>query len=176
MNLRVVPFGVPGAPKKFDRTGRPSITKTERPRSANLPQMPRGLMCRLRPRGRGYGGPAGFRWIDPPLQPPPCGGRQPVTGELAILANTVTLLLIDAEKKAIVLRWSGLASTPTGEITQRFQSRFPASANGSRECAPDDRLREMRDRAVDVSSRIALRSIRATRFSRDPLALAGKRL
>jgi hypothetical protein len=39
------------------------------------------------------------------LQPPPCGGRQPVTGELAILANTVTLLLIGAEKKAIVPRW-----------------------------------------------------------------------
>jgi hypothetical protein len=59
------------APKKFDRTGRPSITKTERPRSANLLQMPRGLMCKLRQRGRDYGGPAGSRRIDPSLQPLP---------------------------------------------------------------------------------------------------------
>ena len=36
------------SPKKFDRAGRPSITKTERLRSANLLQMPRGLMCKLR--------------------------------------------------------------------------------------------------------------------------------
>src|ERR1700694_4084349 len=33
----------------------PSITKTERRRSANLLQMPTGLMCRLRQRGRSYG-------------------------------------------------------------------------------------------------------------------------
>ena len=63
----------PGAPKKFDRTGRPSITKTERPRLANLLQMPRGLMCKLRQRGRDYGGPAGSRGIDPSLQPLPSG-------------------------------------------------------------------------------------------------------
>ena len=49
----------------------PSITKTERPRSANLLQMPRGLMCKLRQRGRDYGGPAGSRGIDPSLQPSP---------------------------------------------------------------------------------------------------------
>src|SRR5258708_21535297 len=47
------------------------ITKTERPRSANLLQMPRGLMCKLRQRGRDYGGPAGSRGIDPSLQPLP---------------------------------------------------------------------------------------------------------
>ena len=55
--------------QKFDRMGRFSITKTERPRSANLLQMPRGLMCKLRQRGRDYGGPAGSRGIDPSLQP-----------------------------------------------------------------------------------------------------------
>ena len=59
------------AHQKIDRTGRPSITKTERPRSANLPQMPRGLMCKLRRRGPDYGGPAGSRGIDPSLQPLP---------------------------------------------------------------------------------------------------------
>ena len=53
------------AHQKNRRQGRPSITKTERPRSAILPQMPRGLMCKLRQRGRGYGGPAGPRRIDP---------------------------------------------------------------------------------------------------------------
>jgi hypothetical protein len=58
-----------GRAKKFGRTGRPSIMKTERPRSANLLQMPRGLMCKLRQRGREYGSPAGSRGIDPPLQP-----------------------------------------------------------------------------------------------------------
>jgi hypothetical protein len=45
--------------------------KTERPRSANLLQMPRGLMCKLRQRGRDYRGPAGSRGIDPSLQPFP---------------------------------------------------------------------------------------------------------
>src|SRR5882757_3231287 len=54
-----------------DAARRPSITKTERPRSANLLQMPRGLMCKLRQRGRNYGGPAGSRGIDPSMQPPP---------------------------------------------------------------------------------------------------------
>jgi len=39
--------------------------------------------------------------IDPSLQPPPCGGRQPVTGELANLAKAVTLPPIRAQKKAI---------------------------------------------------------------------------
>jgi hypothetical protein len=48
--------------------GRDLITKTERPRSANLLQMPRGLMCKRRRCGRGSGGPAGSRGIDPPLQ------------------------------------------------------------------------------------------------------------
>ena len=57
------------------RVGAPSITKTERRRSASLLQMPTGLTCKLRPRGRGCGGPAGSRGIDPSLQPPPCGGR-----------------------------------------------------------------------------------------------------
>ena len=56
---------------KIDRTGEPSITETEKPRSANLLQMPRGLMCKLRQRGRDYGGRAGFRGIDPSLQPLP---------------------------------------------------------------------------------------------------------
>ena len=44
-----------------------SITKTERRRSANLLQMPRGLMCKLRQGGRRCGGPhpAGSRRIDP---------------------------------------------------------------------------------------------------------------
>jgi len=51
----------------------PSITKTERCRSANLPQMTRGLMCKLRQRGQGHAcrRPAGSRGIDPSLQPPP---------------------------------------------------------------------------------------------------------
>jgi hypothetical protein len=73
-----------GPVPKFDRTGRPSITKTERPRSANQLQMPRGLMCKLRQRGREYGGPAGSRGIDPSLQPFPlrsnCWGRPLCTG------------------------------------------------------------------------------------------------
>jgi hypothetical protein len=56
-----------------DRTGRPSITKTERPRSANLLQMPRGLMCKPRQGGQDYGGhcPAGSPGFDPSLQPLP---------------------------------------------------------------------------------------------------------
>jgi hypothetical protein len=62
----------PLAPKNKNRPrGRPSITKTERPRSANLLQMPRGQMCKLRQRGRDYGGRAGSRGIDPSLQPLP---------------------------------------------------------------------------------------------------------
>src|SRR3981189_3024515 len=50
-----------------------SLTNTDRRRSATLLQMPRGLMCKLRQRGQGYGGPgpAGARGIDPTLQPPP---------------------------------------------------------------------------------------------------------
>ena len=61
-----------------------SITKTERPRSANLLQMPKGLMCKLRQRGRDFRGRAGSRGIDPSLQPPPicsnCWGRGLWTG------------------------------------------------------------------------------------------------
>jgi hypothetical protein len=70
-------------PKNGPR-GRASITKTERPRAANLLQMPRGLMCKLRRRGRDYGGRAGSREIDPSLQPLPicsnCWGRPLWTG------------------------------------------------------------------------------------------------
>jgi hypothetical protein len=51
---RVISRG-PGAPKNVDRTGRPSITKTETLRSANPPQMPKGLMCKLGQHGREYG-------------------------------------------------------------------------------------------------------------------------
>jgi hypothetical protein len=66
-----------GAPRNLGGRGRSSITKTERPQSANLLQMTRGLRYKLRQRGRGYEGPdpAGSRGIDPSLQPPPCGGR-----------------------------------------------------------------------------------------------------
>ena len=79
-------LGAAGRAKKIDRPGRLSITKTERPRSANLLQMPRGLMCKLRQRGRDYGGhrPAGSPGIDPSLQPLPlrsnCWGRPLWTG------------------------------------------------------------------------------------------------
>jgi hypothetical protein len=54
--------------------------KTERRRSANLPRMPTALMCKLRQRGRGYGGPgpAGARGIDPSLQPPPAVAASPL--------------------------------------------------------------------------------------------------
>jgi hypothetical protein len=37
-----------GRAKKIGGRGRPSITKTERLRSANLLRMPKGLMCKLR--------------------------------------------------------------------------------------------------------------------------------
>ena len=47
----------------------------------------------------------GISWDSSVIAAAPCGGRQPVTGELAILVNTDTLLLIGAEKKAIVPRW-----------------------------------------------------------------------
>src|ERR1700688_3384851 len=65
------------------RGSAPSITETERLRSANLLHMPRGLTCKLRQRGRDYGGhcPAQSPGIDPSLQSPHCGGRY-VTGEL----------------------------------------------------------------------------------------------
>jgi hypothetical protein len=44
----------------------------------------------------------------------------------------------------------------------------PDSANGSRECAPDDRLRAIRDRDFNEGrSRIALRFIRATLLRAD---------
>jgi hypothetical protein len=56
---------------KVSRTDRPSITETERLQSANLLQTPRGPPCKLRRRGREYGGPAGSRGIDPSLQPLP---------------------------------------------------------------------------------------------------------
>jgi hypothetical protein len=52
------------------RIGRFSITKTERLRSANLLQTPRGPMCKLRQRGLECGG-QGPRAIDPLLQPLP---------------------------------------------------------------------------------------------------------
>jgi hypothetical protein len=72
------------ARQKNDRTGKLSIRKTERPRSANLLQMPRGLMCKLRQRGRDCGGPAGSRGIVASLQPLPlrsnCWGRPLWTG------------------------------------------------------------------------------------------------
>jgi hypothetical protein len=71
------------APKKRPHW-QASITKTERPRSANLRQMPRGLVCKLRQRGRDYGGRAGSVGIDPSLQPLPirsnCWGRALWTG------------------------------------------------------------------------------------------------
>jgi hypothetical protein len=65
-----------------------SITKIERPRSANQLQTPRGRMCKLRQRGREYGGrPAGSRGIDPSLQPLPvrsnCWGRPLWTGGIS---------------------------------------------------------------------------------------------
>src|SRR6266850_5986826 len=66
-----------GVPRSFavrqHRGNAPSITKTERCRSANLLQMTRGLMCKLRQRGQGHAcrRPAGSRGIDPSLQPPP---------------------------------------------------------------------------------------------------------
>jgi hypothetical protein len=50
----------------------PRFTKTERPRSANLLQMPRGLMCKPRRGGREKGGLApSSRGIDRSLQPLP---------------------------------------------------------------------------------------------------------
>jgi hypothetical protein len=53
-------------------TGRLGFTKTERRRSANLLQMPRGQMCKLRQGGRACGGrPARSRGFDQSLQPPP---------------------------------------------------------------------------------------------------------
>jgi hypothetical protein len=48
----------------------PSLTKTERRRSAILLQMPRGLMCSLRQGGQGYGGrPPISCGVDPSLHP-----------------------------------------------------------------------------------------------------------
>ena len=71
----------------------PSITNTERCQSANLLQMPKGLMCKLRQRGQGYAGrPAGSRGFDPSLQPPPA-----VAARLRENAKTVIL----AQNKAI---------------------------------------------------------------------------
>jgi hypothetical protein len=66
------------AGNKQHRGRAPSITKTERRRSANLLQMPRGLMCKLRQRGRSYGGPVGSRGIDPSLRPPPAVAANPL--------------------------------------------------------------------------------------------------
>src|SRR5258707_11793950 len=96
------------------RAGRaPSITKTESPRPANLLQMPRGLMCKLRQRGRGYGGPAGSRRIDPSLPPP---AQQ-------LLGPSFMHGAVSRQKPEV-----SLAEPPTGKITQRFQSRFPDEA------------------------------------------------
>ena len=79
---------------KSHRGRTPSITKTERRRSANLLQTPRGLMCKLRQRGRGYAGrPAGSRGIDPSLQ-------RPLRWLLARY-GAVTVLPIHAQKRAI---------------------------------------------------------------------------
>jgi hypothetical protein len=99
---------------QFDRTGRPSITKTERPRSASLLQMPRGLTCNLRQREREYGGPAGSLGIDPPLQPSPlrssCWGRPSWTG--GIPATRFGGLFC-------ILQWPISASTPKGSAPGR---------------------------------------------------------
>ena len=88
--------------KKLGGWDRSSITKTEeRCRSANLLQMTRGLMCKLRQCGRGYGGlgPAGCRGIDPSLQP--SLWSQPARhGRIGNPYNAVTLLLTGAQKKA----------------------------------------------------------------------------
>src|SRR5438445_6413006 len=43
----------------------------------------------------------GTSWDRSVIAAAPCGGRQPVTGELAILAKAVTLLFIGAQKKAV---------------------------------------------------------------------------
>ena len=84
--------------RNADAARRPSITKTERLRSTNLLQMPRDLMCKLRPRGQGYEGrrPAGSRGIDPSLQP-----AQQLLGGIANLLRssdwTTVLRLIEIE-------------------------------------------------------------------------------
>jgi len=48
--------------------------------------------------------------------------------------------------------------------------RSPDEANGSRECALDDRLRAIRDKSLrgEMVPRISLRSIRATKNARVP--------
>src|SRR5258705_2158616 len=72
--VRDVPLTL-GERKKINREKnsffRLSITKTERPRSANLLQMPRGPMCKLTQRARGYGGPAGYHRTERSLQSSP---------------------------------------------------------------------------------------------------------
>ena len=95
------PLRPPAQRTRSETDGKPrsrvlSVTKTERHRSANLPRMPTGLVCKLRQCGRDYGGRRPkSRGFDQSLQPPPCGGRW--YGENA---KTVVFLPISAQKKA----------------------------------------------------------------------------
>jgi hypothetical protein len=127
-----------GAPKKFGGRGRPSITKTERPRSADLLQMPRGLMRKLRQRGRGYGGPEGSRGIDPSLQPPPlrtnCWGLPLGTGQCPAMDSSYIPTLAPSGLRADVEPRISRGNSPSA-----YSTRFdPAAARRrSRPAVPD---------------------------------------
>ena len=76
-------YGQQRAPKN-DRTGRPRSPKHKDLEQQTYCKCPKGLMCKLRQRGRDFGGRAGSRGIDPSLQPLPirsnCWGRALWTG------------------------------------------------------------------------------------------------
>jgi hypothetical protein len=121
---RVISRG-PGAPKNVDRTGGPSITKTETLRSANPPQMPKGLMCKLGQHGREYGGPAGSRGIDPSCSRSPlrsnCWGRSLWTGGIPTTRPDIQA------KPQFRLRLSGLHVFASGLFRPAPQKvRLPA--------------------------------------------------
>jgi hypothetical protein len=82
------------------------ITKTERPRPVNLLQMPRGLMCKRRQCGREYGGPAGSRGIDPPLQLASEGANN-FCCRLAIRRSPLNSGLVGSQPP---FRWGSLAN------------------------------------------------------------------
>jgi hypothetical protein len=97
--------------------GRPF--KTERPQSANLLQMPKGLVYKLRQRGRGYGGPAESHGIDPSLQPPPAVAASP-------LRKNWQSLLPPHRCPKEGNRWSRGITICTGPVTAEFRDQSRA--------------------------------------------------
>jgi hypothetical protein len=119
----------------------PSITKTERRRSANLPRMPTAPMCKPRQCGRGRGGrpgPAGSRGFDPSSQPAPCGDRSDSGCEHAPVWAGAPKPAVERASSARGLHYSGVGCGACAPCSLRwgsgcarcFHAKVPASRHG----------------------------------------------